>query len=111
MNIPSLQGYSEGRTRKQRPLPHSIPQVCVYFLSPGFPPTPCLQPQALAPIQSLTLALRSKRASEMTLAAPAEGAALIRLQIRISGPPCQGFHVVALFHKSPGVCLAMKWYF
>ena len=47
----------------------------------------------------------------MTLAAPAEGAALIRLQIRISGPPCQAFHVVALFHKSPGICLAMKWYF
>ena len=88
------------------PPPQHPASVCLLPSSP-----PCLQPQALAPIQSLTLALRSKRASEMTLAAPAEGAALIRLQIRISGPPCQAFHVVALFHKSPGICLAMKWYF
>lgn len=47
----------------------------------------------------------------MALAAPVEGAALICLQIGISGPPCQAFHVAALFHKSPGVCLAMRWYF
>ena len=73
----------------------------VYFLSPEFPPTPYLQPQALAPVQSLTLALSSERTSEMPLAALAEGAALICLQIRISGHPSPGLSCCCFISQEP----------
>lgn len=73
---------------KAPPLRHPA-SVCL--LPSEFPPSPCLRPQALAPVQSLTLALRSGRTSEMAVAAPGGGRwSFRRLQIRLSGSPLPG---------------------
>lgn len=89
-----------GGWHEKRPL-GGPPRVFGYFLSPGFPPTPYLQPQARAPIQSLTLALSSERASETAVAALAEGAAPIRSQISISGRPSPGLSCRCFISQEP----------
>lgn len=75
--------------------------VCLLSVS-GFPPAPCLRLQALAPVQSLTLASSSTRTSEMALAAPVERAAPVCAPVGISGRPAPGLSCCC-----PGVCLAM----
>lgn len=72
----------------------------VYSLSPQFPHPPLL-PQALAPVQSLTLAVSSARTSEMALAAPVQGAALIRSQISVRAPLARPFMLLLYFTRAP----------
>lgn len=79
----------------------------------AFPGPSCPLPQTLAPIQGLTLALSSRRTSEMLLAAPAEpglqtGEGGGALRHPLPSLSCPG---LALFHKSPSICSAMGWYF
>lgn len=81
------------------PPPRHPASVCL--LPSEFPPSPCLRPQALAPVQSLTLASRSGRTSEMAVAARVEGdGASAACRSDSPGAPCRAFHD-ALFHKIP----------
>lgn len=60
----------------------------------------CLLPQALAPVQSLTLAASSERTSEMALAARAEGAAPTHSQISVRAPLARPFMLLLYFPRA-----------
>lgn len=80
------------------PPPGRPTSVCLLSLCTVSSPL-CLLPQALAPVQSLTLAVSSARTSEMALAAPAEGAAPIRSQIRVQAPLARPFMLLLYFTR------------
>ena len=78
---------------------------------PGAASRPVPEPQALAPVQSLTLAWSSAGTSEMALAAAAESAAPNRLQIRISGRPLPGLSCRYFISQEPRCLFSNGRYF